>query len=99
MKEKLTKEERREALRTIMFLKHKRDGSLRGRTCADGSTQRGKYEKEDAASPTVALESVMLTAVIEAYENRDVAVVDIPSAYLHTEMDDLVHMRLTGKLA
>ena len=82
-----------------MFLKHKRDGKLHGRTCADGSTQRGKYEKEDAASPTVAVESVIITSVVDAKEGRDVAIVDIPSAYLHADMDDEVHMRLTGKLA
>ena len=98
MKEKMTKDQRKEALWKIMFLKHKRDNTLRGQTCADGSTQRGKYKKEEAESPTVALESVMLTAVIETYEHRDVVVVDIPSAYLYTEMDCLVHMRLTGKL-
>ena len=34
--------------------------------------------KGEAASPTIGLESVLLTATIEAHENRDVAVIDIP---------------------
>ena len=33
----LTSAQRRATLRTIMFLKRKRDGSLKGRTCADSS--------------------------------------------------------------
>jgi hypothetical protein len=38
--------------------------------------------KEDASSPTVSTEAVMLTCVIDANENRDVAIVDliIPSS-------------------
>ena len=95
----LTSAQRRAALRTLMFLKRKRDGSLKSRACADGSVQRPLYTKAEVSSPTVATESVMLTAVVDAHEGRDVAIMDIPGAFLHTMMDDLVHMRLTGKLA
>ena len=38
--------------------------------------------KEDASSPTVSTEAVMLTCVIDANENRDVAIVDIPNAFV-----------------
>ena len=99
MRETLTKQQRKRALRTIMFLKQKRDRSLRGRMCADGSVQRELYDKAEASSPTVATESVLMTAVIDAFEGRDTAVIDLPSAYLHANMKDVVHMRLTGKLA
>ena len=34
------------------------------------------------------LESIVLTLVIEALEERDVAVVDVPGAYLHAELED-----------
>ena len=42
--------------------------------------------REDVASPTVATESILLTAVIEAEEGRDVATVDIPNAFIQTEV-------------
>ena len=46
-KDKLTREERKQSLRTIMFIKQKRDGTLRGRTCGDGSVQRKLYDKSE----------------------------------------------------
>ena len=63
-----------------MFLKEKRDGSIKGRGVADGRKQRKKIEPKDATSPTVSTEAVMLAAKIDALEGRDVAVVDIPGA-------------------
>jgi hypothetical protein len=49
--------------------------------------------------PTVSLESVLITSTIEAYEGREVAVVDIPGAYLSADMDEEVIMLLRGMLA
>ena len=43
-------------------------------------------EREDTASPTTALESVLLSATIDAKEGRDVATVDIPNAFIQTEI-------------
>lgn len=37
----LTPQERQRALESIIFLVEKRDGKVKGRTCANGSTQRG----------------------------------------------------------
>jgi hypothetical protein len=36
----------------------------------------------------VATESVFITAVIDAEEGRDVAVVDIPGAFMQANMDE-----------
>ena len=47
----------------------------------------------------MAIESLLLTCVIDARENRDVAVVDIPGAFMQVDMDELVYMRLDGKMA
>ena len=44
-------------------------------------------EKDESASPTVGLDSVFITATIEAAEGKDVAVVDVPGAYLSADMD------------
>jgi hypothetical protein len=67
-----------------MFLKEKRDGSLKGRTVAGGNNQRDYISKEDASSPTVATEAVLLSCIIDAEEGRDVAVIDIPNAFIQT---------------
>ena len=55
---------------------------------AGGNKQRGYILKEDASSPTVSNEAVMLTCVIDADENRDVAIVDIPNAFVQTVVED-----------
>ena len=95
----LNREEQKQALESLLFLKEKRDGNLKGRAYADDRKQRAYIPKEDAASPTVSLEAVLLTATIEAEEKRHVAVVDIPNAFVQTKMDDKVVMKLRGKLA
>ena len=41
----------------------------------------------------------MLSSVIDAMEGRDVATVDIPNAFMQADMDDVVHMKLEGKMA
>jgi hypothetical protein len=94
----LTREQKKEALAYLMFLKRKRCGKVKGRGCADGRKQRAYTAKEDASSPTVSTEAVFLTAVIDAMENRVVAVIDVPGAFMQADMDELVHVRFTGKM-
>jgi hypothetical protein len=83
----ITKDDKRKALKYLMFLKKKRNGVIKGRGCADGRKQRAYTSKEEASSPTVAIESVMLSCVIDAMERRDVATVDIPGAFMQADMD------------
>jgi Reverse transcriptase (RNA-dependent DNA polymerase)/Zinc knuckle len=92
----LTREDRYQALSYLMFLKEKRDGAIKGRGCADGRKQRAYISKEEASSPTVSTEAVLLTSVIDAREHRDVATVDVPGAFMQADMDDVVYMRLEG---
>ena len=40
--------------------------------------------KEDTSSPTVSLQSVFITCEIEAHEGREVAIIDIPNAFVQT---------------
>jgi hypothetical protein len=87
------------ALESLMFLKEKRDGSIKGRACADGRKQREGSTKSDATSPTVALESVLITTIIDAFEKIEVAIVDVPGGYLTVDMDEEVFMCLRGRLA
>jgi hypothetical protein len=71
-----------------MFLKEKQNGSLKGRTVAGGNKQRDYISKEDASLPTVATEAVLLSCIIDAKEGRDVAVIDIPNAFIQTRVED-----------
>jgi hypothetical protein len=95
----LTEDEKREALPYLMFLKQKRNGTVKGRGCADGRRQRLHTTKEEASSPTVATESVFLSCATDAMEERDVGTVDIPNAFLQADMDGIVYMRLEGTMA
>ena len=97
-KESLTLEQRREALAYLMFLKRKRCGKVKGRGCADGRKQRAYIAKEEATAPTVSTEAVFLTAIIDALEGREVAVLDVPGAFMQADIDELVHVRFTGKM-
>ena len=96
---KLSPKQKKNALGYLMFLKQKRTGQIKGRGCADGRKQRLHTPKDDASSPTVATESVLLSCVIDAKEGRDVATVDIPGAFMQGDQDETVHMRLEGTLA
>jgi hypothetical protein len=71
-----------------MFLKQKRDGKIKGRTVAGGNQKWDYISKEDASSPTVSTESVLLTCIIDAAEDRDVAVIDIPNAFIQTRVEN-----------
>jgi hypothetical protein len=84
----LSKTQRQTVLESHMFLKEKRDGSLKERTVAGGNKQRDYISKEDASLPTVATEAVLLSCIINAEEGRDVAVIDIPNAFIQTRVED-----------
>jgi hypothetical protein len=78
-----------------MFLKQKRDGKIKGRTVARGNKQRDYISKEDASSP------VLLSCIIDAEEERDVAVVDILNAFIHTRVEnerDMAFIKIRGIL-
>ena len=84
-----------------MFLKQKRTGVIKGRTVAGGNKQRDFISKEEASSPTVATESVLLTCIIDAEEGRDVSVIDIPNAFIQTRIEDkkdMVFIKIRGVL-
>ena len=73
----LTKEQHVRALSYLMFLKMKKDGTIKGRGCADGRKQREWMSKEDTTSPTISNEALILSCMIDSIEGRDVATADI----------------------
>ena len=97
--DKLSREQRMKALSSLLFLKEKRMGDIKGRACINGSPQRAYIAKEDAASPTVSTESTFITATIAAKEGRRVRCYDIPSVFVNTDVDQDVIMVLKGELA
>ena len=95
----LTDEHKKRVLESHMFVVKKRDGKTKARVVAGGNMQRDYLMKEDSSSPTVSTEAVILTSIIDAHERRDVAVIDIPHAFIQTRVDnpkDRVIIRLRG---
>lgn len=96
----LNHNQKRSALQYLMFLKQKRDGRIKGRGCADGRKQRADAVKGEASSPTISTEAVFLILTIAAKEGRNVMVMDIPGAFLQTELKgEEVHVRFVGRMA
>ena len=57
----MSKLKKKRALQAINLIKLKRCGKVKGRTCADGSVQRGYISKEDSLSPTISLQALFTT--------------------------------------
>ena len=79
----MTETEKKRAMEALMFLTEKRpdlegNTKIKGQMVYNGKPTRAWLNKEDSASPTVSTESIFMTAVIEAEEERDVMTVDIP---------------------
>ena len=87
-KHSLTAEEKKRMCRAVNQIKEKKSGEIKGRTCADGRFQRNYISKEDSASPTASTDAVILTAVMEAKEERRVITLDIPNAFIQTHVED-----------
>ena len=98
----VTANEVKQALEAVNLIKRKRCGKVKFRSCANGS-QQWKYLKEDdnISSPTLQLESLFISIMIDVLEGRDLAIVDIPGAFSHAEMpeDKMDLMKFRGKFA
>ena len=63
-----------------------------------------KYKTTWKASPMAALESIMLTAMLDAHEGQDIMCADIPNAFIQAEIPDIsdgkewVTLKITGVL-
>ena len=91
----LTYGEKREALNLITMIKQKCEGKIKGRACVDGRKQCRCISKEEVLSPTIQLESLMLTLLVDAHERRDVATADVAGAYLFADIDDNMSIKIT----
>ncbi len=80
----LSEEDRKKALSSLIFLKEKKSGAIKARSCAKGSVQREHVAKEEAAAPTVGLDSVFITSTIDAKESRKLVTINIPGTACDT---------------
>jgi len=93
--------EKKKALRAINLIKEKRCGKIKGRTVADGSQQRKYVSRDETTSPTMSLQALFATLIIDVHEGRKVQMFDVPGAYLHAEIlkDEKVYMKFEGDFA
>lgn len=112
---KLTPFQRKNIIRSQLNVTQKflpsSDGSgrvkdkVKARLVGGGDGQdRNLYQTSDTSSPTIATTSIFLIAQIAAAERRDVATIDIGSAYLNAHMPTadpakLVHMKISPEVA
>ena len=86
--EELMQKERARAMESLLFVMEKRDGRIKGRFCANGSTQSKYVDRDEAASPTVTTESIFITSVIYTKQGRDVMTCDIPNTFVQTDIEE-----------
>jgi hypothetical protein len=101
--EELSQVKKRRAMESLIFLTEKKDGRIKARTCANGSTQREYTSQDEAASPTALTELYIITAVIDAKQGRDVITADIPNAFVQTDIknaktNERTIMKIRGQL-
>ena len=97
-KSEMTSDQRKKSLDSHLFIEEKRDGKIKSRMVSGGDKQRIYTDKNQVGSPTCKTESILITSVIEKYENRDVATIDIPNSFVQTEVKDLIVITIRGKL-
>ena len=94
----MTREDIKCALQYLMFLKEMCSGKIKGCRYADGRKQRLYKGKDETSSPTVFIESLFLSSMIDGHEHRNVMTLDIPGAFMQTGIDETIHIRLDGPL-
>src|SRR5210317_1663971 len=99
----MTESEKRRAQIALAYLTEKQDRSIKGRTVFNGAKTQDWMSKEDTTSPTAGVDSIMLTAMIDAHEGRDIMSADVPNAFIQAEMitdgsRERVIMKITGVL-
>ncbi len=96
---KLGQEEKMKALSSLLFLKEKQTGQIKGRACINRAPHRAYIPKEEAALTTVSTESTFITAAIATSKRRKVQCYEVPSTFVNMDEDKDVLMVLKGELA
>jgi hypothetical protein len=88
-----------QALYSVLFLKEKLSGTVKGQACLNGAPQRAYIPKEEAALPTVSMELTFIKAAIAARERQTVRCYNMLSTFVNTDVNKDVLMVLMGELA
>jgi hypothetical protein len=96
---KISRGEQMKVLSSLLFLKKKRTGKVKGWACINGALQWAYIPMEEAALPTVLTKLTFIMAAIVASKRRKVRCYNIPSAFVNTDVDEDVLMVLKGELA
>jgi hypothetical protein len=80
----LTKAQKEHTLEFHIFIEEKQDGKINAKKVVGGNKQQDYITKEDDSSPTALAEAVMLTCMINALKDQDIAVIDTPNAFVQT---------------
>jgi hypothetical protein len=96
---KLSREQQMKALSSLLFLKEKRMGDVKGPACINRAPQQAYIPKEEVVLPTVSTESTLIMASIAANKRWIIQCYNVPSAFVKMDVDEDVLMLLKGKLA
>lgn len=88
----LTHKDKLQALESLIFLEKKHSREVKGCICTNGTKQQEIKDYQEETLPKVMIDSVLITSAIKAAENCKVTMIDLPGAFLHAKMDDVVHM-------
>ncbi len=91
----ISRDEKREALQYLMFLKTKRCRKIKGRG-RGWTTSMRQHVQEGHTHPTVATKALILSCLIDAIKKRDVVTCNIPGAFMQLDTDGDVVMKLEG---
>ena len=70
--QKLTSSKKRKALEAVNLIEKKRSSKIKGRIYVNGSKQKRYLETDESiSSPTVSLEAILGTLIIDVYEVRE----------------------------
>ena len=96
----LTREGKRDALESLLFITEKKDGRIKSRKYAMGNKQRtfDGYDKSTSSSPTATTKGLILSTASDAHEGQDIAIVNVGTAFLHADNDKEFLMKRRGKL-
>ena len=57
--------------------------------------QKDLYEKSQTGSPTVSTDALLISLIVNAQKQRDVALADVVAAYLKAYMNDYTLLKFT----
>jgi len=89
----------------ILLAQKDSENEVKSRLVYNGKESRKWLSREETANPTVSLESINLTFAIDAHEERNVMIADVPNAFVQTcmpsellEEDRRIIMKVKGVL-